>query len=175
MRVGTCLRQETGAGLPLRRLLQRLVDDRDGVAYAPWMGEIRVEVFFENGRDRILAQEGHLNPSSVRGIEVDALVDTGAVMTLIPQEIVERLGLAIDGRIIVALANDEKVELDRARNLSLRIGERQMDTDCLVGPPTCEVLIGQLVLERLDLVPDPLRRAVTPRPESPYLPALKLK
>lgn len=139
------------------------------------MGEIRVQVVLENERDRILSEAGHLLASSVRRIELDALVDTGAVMPLLPQDVVEALGLPLEGNIIVTLANDEKIELARARHLSLTIGERQTDTDCLVGPPRCEPLIGQLVLARLDLELDPLKRSVGPRPESPFLPSLKLK
>jgi hypothetical protein len=81
----------------------------------------------------------------------------------------------LDGKIIVTLANDEKIELSRARLLSVELANRQMDTDCLVGPPQCEPLIGQLVLERLDLIVDPLKQQVSPRPESPFLPSLKLK
>ena len=29
-----------------------------------------------------------------------------------------------------------------------------MNTDCLVGPPRCEPLLGQVALERLDLIVD---------------------
>ena len=59
--------------------------------------------------------------------------------------------------------------------LSLTLVGRQMDTDCLVGPPPCEPLVGQIVLERLDLIIDRVKRTVSPRPESPFLPSLKLK
>ena len=139
------------------------------------MGEVRALLVLENQSDRILAEAGHLDSSRVRRVELDALVDTGAVMTLVPQDVVETLGLRLDGQIIVTLANEEKIELSRARLLSLSFGERQMDTDCLVGPPRCEPLLGQLVLERLDLIADPLKRTLLPRPESPFLPSLKLK
>jgi len=139
------------------------------------MGEIRAKVILENEGDHVLAETGHLDSAHVRRVEIDALVDTGAVMTLLPQDIVEALGLPLDGKIIVTLANDDKIELPRARLLSLTLAGRQMDTDCLVGPPQCEPLIGQLVLERLDLIIDPIKRVVSPRPESPFLPSLKLK
>lgn len=139
------------------------------------MSEVRAELTLENERDRILAEAGYLDPAAVRRARVDALVDTGAVMALLPQDLVEQLGLPTDGNIIVTLANDQRVELPRARHLSLAIGDRQMDTDCLVGPPQSEALVGQLVLERLDLIVDPLRQRLTPRPESPFLPSLKLK
>src|SRR5712692_10240124 len=139
------------------------------------MGEVRAKLVLENQSDRVLAEAGHLDSARVRRVELDALVDTGAVMTLLPQDVVDALGLPLNGKIIVTPANDDKIELTRARFLSLTLGDRQMDTDCLVGPPQCEPLVGQLVLERLDLIVDPLQRKVTPRPESPFLPSLKLK
>ena len=134
-----------------------------------------MQLQLENQADRILLEAGQLQASTVRSAQVDALVDTGAVMVLLPQDLVERLGLPTNGSIIVTLANEQRVELPRARHLSLAIGDRQMDTDCLVGPPQSEPLVGHLVLERLDLIVDPLQRKVTPRPESPFLPSLKLK
>jgi len=139
------------------------------------MGEVRTRLVLENQSDRILAEAGYLDSVRVRRVELDALVDTGAVMTLLPQDVVEALGLPIDGKMIVTLANEEKIELPRARLLSLALGDRQMDTDCLVGPPQCEPLVGQLVLERLDLIVDPVKRVVSPRPESPFLPSVKMK
>ena len=99
----------------------------------------------------------------------------GAVLMLLPQELVEALGLRRVDKAVVALADDRKVEMDMAGSIGLTILGRTMVTDCLVGPLGCEPLIGQVVLERLDLIPDPLKRTLSPRPESPYLPTLKLK
>jgi len=130
------------------------------------MGEIRVKALLQNesGRGR-----------RRRAVEIDAVVDTGAVMTLLPQEVVEKLGLKLQGTTIVQLANDQKIELPCTRGFRLTIAGREMFTDCLVGPPGCEPLIGQLVMERLDLIADPGKRTLTVRPESPYLPTLKMK
>src|SRR5437868_5153552 len=80
------------------------------------MEEVRARLVLENQGDRILDEAGHLDRTRVRRIELDALVDTGAVMTLLPQDVVDSLGLPIDGKIIVTLANDEKLELPRARS-----------------------------------------------------------
>ncbi|MBU2575451.1 MAG: retroviral-like aspartic protease family protein [Elusimicrobia bacterium] len=139
------------------------------------MGEIKVKVKLENNGDLFLREVGKLGGQTIRAEEVEALVDTGAVMMLLPQDLVERLGLGILGRAIVTLANEQKVEMGRAGTILLTVAGRMMPTDCLVGPPGCEVLIGQLVMESLDLIPDPLKKTLTPRPESPYLPTLKLK
>src|SRR5438067_1682285 len=101
------------------------------------MFEVRVRVILENQRDAVLADAGR-SERAPRRVEIDALVDTGAVMTLLPEDVVEELGLQLDGKITVSLANEERISLPRARFLSLTIGDRQMDTDCLVGPPQCE-------------------------------------
>ena len=45
--------------------------------------------------------------------------------------------------------------------------------DCVVGPPLSEALVGQVVLETLDLIADCTNRTLTPR--YPDYPLLKLK
>jgi len=139
------------------------------------MGEIKITLKLENDGDVFLYESGKLNKNEIRQVEIEALVDTGAIMLLLPQDLVETLGLKRSDRAIVALANDEKIEMDIAGTISLTAQNRRMKTDCLVGPPLFEPLVGQIILERLDLIIDPVKQIVTPRPESPYLPSLKLK
>ena len=57
--------------------------------------------------------------------------------------------------------------------MTVRIGNRAMVTNCVVGPPPSEPLIGQVVLETLDLIADCTNRTLTPR--YPGYPLLKLK
>lgn len=139
------------------------------------MGEVRATVVLENGDDRGAARRGMLDAKAVRWVEAELVVDTGAVLVLLPQDMVEALGLLHFDKVVVVLANDQKIELPIAGPLVLTTVGRTMTTDCLVGPPGCEPLLGQVVLERLDLVVDPTRQKLTVRPESPFLPTLKLK
>ena len=139
------------------------------------MGEIKVKIRLENAGDLFLKEKGKLGKQKVRAVDTEAVVDTGAVMMLLPQDLTEALGLDLAGKMIVTLADETKKELAVARRIAVTIAGRQWETDCLVGPPNCEPLIGQLILERLDLILDPLKCTVTPRPESPYLPTLNLK
>jgi predicted aspartyl protease len=139
------------------------------------MGAVCAVVVLENGDDRGLARHGALDPGAVRRVEADVLVDRGAVLTLLPQDMVEALGLDTIDKAVVTLANDQKVEMPIAAPLVLTALGRTMHTDCLVGPPRCEPLLGQVVLERLDLVVDPAKRQLSVRPESPFLPSLKAK
>ena len=48
-----------------------------------------------------------------------------------------------------------------------------MVAECVVGSPLSEPLIGQIVLEALDLIADCANRTLTPR--TPDYPTLKLK
>lgn len=138
------------------------------------MGEIRARIRLEKEGERFVlkSKKSRRKP---RVVEIDAIVDTGAVMMLLPQEIVDELRLEPKGKSIVLLANDQKIELFRAGGVALTIAGREMTTDCLVGPPGCEPLVGQIVMESLDLIPDPVQRTLTPRPESPFRPTLKMK
>lgn len=139
------------------------------------MGEIKVKVRLENSTDRALYDLGKLAKKKIRAREVEAVVDTGAVMTLLPQDLVEVLGLKLMEPKIVTLANNQKIEMGTAGPLTLTVVGRTMHMDCLVGPPGCELLLGQLVMEALDLICDPGQRTLTVRPESPYHPTLNLK
>ena len=139
------------------------------------VGEVRASVVLENGDDRGLVRRGALEPGEVRRVEADALVDTGAVLVFLPQDMVEALGLGATDKAVVTLANDQKVEIPIAGPLVLTALGRTMNTDCLVGPPRCEPLLGQVVLERLDLIVDSTKRQLIVRPESPFLPSLKAK
>jgi len=139
------------------------------------MGEIRAKIRLENNSDHIHCDAGHIKKKAIRFREIKAVVDTGAVMMLLPQDLVEDLGLKVTGRQIVILADERRIELPIAGDIFLTVAGRQWTTDCLVGPPGCTPLIGQLIMERLDLVADPGKRTLTVRPESPLRPTIAMR
>ena len=57
--------------------------------------------------------------------------------------------------------------------VTLQIGDRFMTIDCIVGPPFSETLVGQVVLETLDLIADCRQQTLLPR--MPDYPLLNLK
>jgi predicted aspartyl protease len=83
---------------------------------------------------------------------VKAVVDTGAVMLVLPQDVVDTLGLETQRTVIVAYADERKEERVVAGVVTLRIGTRMMTTECMVGLPLSEPLIGHVILEELDLL-----------------------
>jgi predicted aspartyl protease len=130
----------------------------------PMMGEVR-------------ATAKVCNPLVSKGaiLEIDACIDTGAVMLLLGRDVIDRLNLKIAGKAVIVLADDSKQEMERAGPIYLEMGDRSGHFDCLVGPFGCEPLIGQLVLEALDLIVDCNRQEVRPRPDSPAYPSYKMK
>ena len=139
------------------------------------MGEISTLVELENTVDRGVAARGLLDESAIRRTTVEGVVDTGAVMLVLPENVVSRLGLETQREVVVSYADERKETRPVAGPVTIHIGNRFMNTDCVVGPPLSEPLIGQIVLEALDLVADCTNRTVAPRPESPDSPLLKLK
>ena len=96
-------------------------------------------------------------------------------MLALPEDVVERLGLSIVDTIATAYADGSGAARCRlTETLIIRIGNRRMPTDCLVVPTGAEALVGQIVLERLDLIADCANQTLGPRPESPDRPLLRV-
>lgn len=139
------------------------------------MGEVKVEVELENAVDRELFRRQLIQENQIRSAKVRILVDSGAVMLVLPQDLVEALGLREEGRAIVTYADERKEERPLAGIVTVRVGNRSTNVNCVVGPPSSEPLLGQIVMEAMDLLVDCSQQQLIYRPESPFLPMLKLK
>lgn len=137
------------------------------------MGEIHTEVTLENTDDRGYFRRAGGDGSEIRRTTVDGIVDTGAVTLLLPQNVVERLGLEQQGTAFVTYADERREERALAGPVTVQIGNRSMIMNCVVGPPLGETLIGHVILKTLDLIADCTNRTLTPR--YPDYPMLKLK
>ena len=136
-------------------------------------GEIVASMELENTGD--IVRQGLRDESTVRRATVDGVVDTGAVMLVLPEDVVGRLGLRTRRQVAVIYADERREVRPVAGPVTVHIGDRFMIAECVIGPPSSEPLIGQIVLEALDLVADCANRTLGPRPESPDRPLLKLK
>ena len=138
------------------------------------MGEIVVDIRLENSGDRELAKAGYLREAEVRRTTVKAVADTGAVMLALPEDVVERLGVEVVGSVACTYADGRQGERLVAGPLTVHIGDRWMPVNCVVVPAGTDALVGQVVMEQLDLVADCVTRTLGPRPESPDRPLLRL-
>lgn len=137
------------------------------------MGEVRVQVELSNAGDEALVRRGLLTSDQIRKYSANALVDTGAVASVLPIHVVQQLGLATIGKARAEYANgfDETVDLTEPVGFAIS-GRRATEETLVLGS---EVLIGQTVLERMDLLVDSANKRVVPNPAHPDQPVLKVK
>lgn len=138
------------------------------------MGEIVVQIELENLRDRGRFEDGYRQESEIRQARIPAVADTGAVMLALPEDVVDQLGLDELGNVTTTYADGRQGSLTVAGLLTIRIGDRSMPTDCVVVPAGADALVGQLVMERLDLLADCVAQTLGPRPESPDRPMFRM-
>jgi clan AA aspartic protease len=97
-----------------------------------------------------------------RDEEVSLLVDTGATLSWIPREILERLGVATYSRLPFTLADGRELERDTTAVL-MTIDGRKAAVPVAFGEPGEEAVLGATALESLGLVVDPVGEKLVPR------------
>ena len=105
-------------------------------------------------------------------MEIEALVDTGATMLMLPADVVERLGVRISGQRNVRYADGRVEPLPWVAGVKIVILGRETVVTALVGAAGTTPLIGQIPLEELDLLVDPKSRELRVNPASPDVPLL---
>jgi clan AA aspartic protease len=137
------------------------------------MGEVRVKVKLTNAVDEAMVRRGLLTADKIRSYEAEALVDTGAVRSVLPAHVVQLLGLAIVRKERATCANDATEDVDVSEVVGISLLSRRTTEEMLVLGS--EVLIGQTVLESLDLQVDCMNQRVIGNPAHPDQPIIKIK
>ncbi len=137
------------------------------------LGEVKVRVKLTNAVDEALVRRGLLTADKIRSYEAEALVDTGAIRSVLPVHVVKLLGLATVGKARATYANDSTENVDVTEVVGIDINGRRTTEETLVLGS--EVLIGQTVLESLDLQVDCANGRVIGNPAHPDQPIIKIK
>lgn len=128
------------------------------------MGRAVTEITVENLKDLWDAREGRIGDAAVRRETIaGALVDTGATFLSLPTSLIRQLGLekSFSRRIMTSKGPAESDVYDTVR---LTIQGRTCNQDVMEVPDGVPVLIGQLPLEALDFVVDPVNQKVIGNP-----------
>lgn len=136
------------------------------------MGEVRVQVKLTNAIDEALVNRGLLNPTQLRVYETQAFVDSGAVRTVLPMPIVQQLGLRIRTQQVAKYADGREETVGLTEPIIIELEGRETIEAALVTGD--EVLIGQTVLETLDLLVDCRNQRLVPNPANPDYPVLRV-
>jgi len=104
------------------------------------------------------------NPADPEVTEkVEFLIDSGALYSVVPTAILEKLGIKPIAEEEFRLANGTKVL--RKKGIALfKYGEKVGGADVIFGEEDDHNLLGAFTLEALGLVLDPLKRELKPLP-----------
>jgi clan AA aspartic protease len=156
------------------KLNRRILQVREGIPLKEEdLGEVRLKVLLTNAGDEEVASRGLMKPEEIRSMEVEAVVDTGAVRSVIPKFIVEQLGLAIDSTRTVMYADGRQEDVPVTRAVRIELQGRATYEACLVLGNA--MLICQTALESTDLLVDCFGGKLVPNPEHPKGPVLEVR
>ncbi len=137
------------------------------------MGEVRVKVKLTNAFDESLERRGKISKNEIRTYEADALVDTGAVSSVVPFNVMKQLGVLSIGSRIAEYADGRKDRVDLTEPIVFDIiGRITTENAMVLGD---EVIIGQTVLEVIDMMVDCVNQKLIPNPAHPDQPVVKIK
>lgn len=106
-----------------------------------------------------------MDSRQVRSVEVtDALVDTGATILSLPRRLIQQLALQRH-RTRTAGTSAETISFGIYEAVRLTIGGRDCVIEVAELPDDCPPLIGQVPLEMLDFVVDPVGQKLMGNPE----------
>lgn len=115
------------------------------------------------------------NPFKRRDIEIDALVDTGAIGVCITEEQALQLGYDIEEAqtVLVTLADGSQRPAPKIAYLGLAFENRTCSTDAFVIGD--QALLGVVPLELMDVMVDPARQRLIVNPAHPHVPVLSVR
>jgi predicted aspartyl protease len=128
------------------------------------MGRVLTEITVENLTDLYDAERGLIPTSQIRRVTIpDAVVDTGATFLSIPSRFIQQLGLKKVYTKRVTTSNGP-ADSDVYNAVWFTMQGRSCTLDVMEVPDSVPALIGQLPLEHLDFVVDPVGQKVIGNP-----------
>jgi clan AA aspartic protease len=127
------------------------------------MGRVTAELELRNRGDSVLAERGQLTTDKVRKVTLPGIVDTGAAQLVLPESVVNQLGLKKIGEASVRFADNRREKRSVVEDAELHLLGRKGTFNAIVEPNREDALIGAIVLEALDFVVDCTGQKLVPR------------
>jgi len=139
------------------------------------MGLAYAEITLANGADTALAKLGRLPKNEVKQIKVTALVDSGAFMLAINENIKSQLGLPVYEKRDARLADGAIVSCEIVAPVDVFFKNRRTTCEAIVLPGDNEVLLGAIPIEGMDVLIDLKNNELIVHPDRPYVAGTTLK
>ncbi|MCS3798333.1 clan AA aspartic protease [Niastella sp. OAS944] len=139
------------------------------------MGLVYADIELINGGDLEMSRRNLLDVDEVKRMHVNILVDTGAIMLCINENIQEQLQLPVVETRKAQLANGHIVECNVVAPVEVRFKNRQTTCRAMVLPDDSEPLLGAIPMEDMDVLVHPARQELVVHPDHPYFAQMKIK
>ena len=139
------------------------------------MGLVYADLEIVNSDDVALAVNGYLTKDKIRKITIKTLVDSGAYMMCINENIKNQLGLKVITHQLAELANGTKEQYEIVGPIEINFKNRSTSCRAMVLPGNTEPLLGAIPMEDLDVIIDPKMQSLELPPERPYMAQKSLK
>ena len=139
------------------------------------MGLVYAEIELINWEDMTLSNNGYLPKEDVKRVKVEAMVDSGAYMMVINENIKNQLGLNVVDKAPATLANGVEIMLEVVGPLEIRFANRRAFVEAMVLPGNNEILLGAIPMEQMDVLIDPKKQQLIVNPLHPFKPGFVLK
>ena len=133
------------------------------------MGIIKADIELVNPKDVFLFEDGEITADKVRKVHITALVDTGAYMLCINEEIQAQLGLRHMDVESVELANGQIIQCEIVGPVIINFKNRNTACRAIVLPGKSEPLLGVIPMEDMDVVLVPLKQTIDVNPAHPNM------
>ena len=139
------------------------------------MGLVYAEIDLLNGGDVYLQRKKLVDEKEVKKVTINALVDSGAYMVTINENVRAQLDLPFIEKQFGRLADETLLELDVVGPVEVRFENRRTTVDAIVLPGNSEILLGSIPMDDMDVLIDPRQQKLVVNPAHPYVATKHLK
>ncbi len=133
------------------------------------MGLVFADIELVNAGECYMLRRNLITEDQVKQIKVRSLVDTGAYMLTINDDVRNQLDLPLIERQFVTLADETQIEVDVVGPIEVRFENRRTTCDAVVLPTTQDVLLGSIPMEDMDVLVHPKEQKLVVNPKHPYV------
>ncbi|HVY75901.1 MAG TPA: retropepsin-like aspartic protease [Puia sp.] len=138
------------------------------------MGTVYADIELINASDIDRSRRYQIGEEEIRSLRVNMLVDSGAYMMAINENIQTILGLEFRQRKKLLLANDKMIECDIVGPVEVRFANRTATCSAFVLPGDSEPLLGLIPMEEMDVLIHPQRQELIVNPKHPDYAVLRV-
>jgi len=119
------------------------------------MGYVYADIILKNTYDVLKERSGYIQEPEVRQVLVHALVDTGSGTLVINEALRQELGLEINKKQWITLADNTAKLCTYADPVEIHWQDRQSMVQPIVMDDAKDVLLGAIPLQEMDLIVHP--------------------